>query len=229
MSKEKEGARAAPGELRRKVYRLLGAEPSRDWTASEAHGKIGHSTGAIANALESLASQGLARQTGIHPRRYRLAVAGDKRRVEVMKHIIAIAAEGGPLSSREVMRRMGRNDDRIIRKDWDDLAAAGKVPPRPLGPYAPERVERWRHSWPDVSGLPAGAILFKTEPMLRAFTEQVQATAERDVPGVRQTWERQLEVLEGLIAAARRAVTGMDVDEFIDSVLGASEKKEGER
>jgi hypothetical protein len=53
------------------------------------------------------------------------------RMSQVEQAINEIIASGSELSGRGVARHMGRNSDHGIRRDWDTLAAQGRVPPRP--------------------------------------------------------------------------------------------------
>ncbi len=62
-----------PGGLRDKVLAHLAANPGLEFTPHEIHKVNGHSSGAIANALETLVSLGEAEVATEKPRRFRLA------------------------------------------------------------------------------------------------------------------------------------------------------------
>ncbi|RPE38688.1 IclR-like helix-turn-helix domain-containing protein [Streptomyces sp. Ag109_O5-1] len=68
-----EKKRLAPGGLRDMVIDHLQAHPGEAFTATKISRVIGKSSGAIANALVSLARQGIAEQVSERPRAYRLA------------------------------------------------------------------------------------------------------------------------------------------------------------
>ncbi|MGP3949638.1 helix-turn-helix domain-containing protein [Streptomyces sp. 7N604] len=68
-----EKKRLAPGALRQMVIAHLQAHPSEALTATKISRVIEKSSGAIANALVTLARQGVAEQVSEHPRTYRLA------------------------------------------------------------------------------------------------------------------------------------------------------------
>ncbi|MBI0300201.1 hypothetical protein JBE04_38535 [Streptomyces sp. PRKS01-29] len=63
--------RLAPGALRHMVIDHLTAHPDEAFTATRISRIIGKSSGAIANALATLAKQGVAEQVTEHPRTYR--------------------------------------------------------------------------------------------------------------------------------------------------------------
>ncbi|GAA4617235.1 hypothetical protein GCM10023195_76840 [Actinoallomurus liliacearum] len=63
-------AHAAPGQLREKVAGHLAAHPGKEFTPHEISKVIGHSAGAIANALDRLAALGQAIETCERPRRF---------------------------------------------------------------------------------------------------------------------------------------------------------------
>lgn len=63
-------ARSQPGELRRKVADHLDAHPGAEFTPHEIGKVIGHSAGAVANALDRLVGDGEAEQTCERPRRF---------------------------------------------------------------------------------------------------------------------------------------------------------------
>ncbi|MFF4145661.1 hypothetical protein ACFY0A_30840 [Streptomyces sp. NPDC001698] len=65
--------RLAPGGLRQLVIDHLNAHPSEAFTATRISRLIDRSSGAIANALATLAKQGLAEQVTDRPRTYRAA------------------------------------------------------------------------------------------------------------------------------------------------------------
>ena len=62
-----------PGGLRDKVLAHLVAHPGGEFTPHEIHKVLGHSSGAIANALETLVRLGQAEVATEKPRRFRLA------------------------------------------------------------------------------------------------------------------------------------------------------------
>ncbi|KNE83825.1 MULTISPECIES: hypothetical protein [Streptomyces] len=70
--------RLAPGGLRQMVIDHLTAHPGEAFTATKISRQIEKSSGAIANALVTLAAQGVAEQVSEKPRTYRLATSGDK-------------------------------------------------------------------------------------------------------------------------------------------------------
>lgn len=65
--------RLAPGALRQMVIDHLQAHPGEAFTATKISRVIGKSSGAIANALVTLTSQGITEQAGEQPRTYRAA------------------------------------------------------------------------------------------------------------------------------------------------------------
>ncbi|MBL1102755.1 hypothetical protein [Streptomyces coffeae] len=65
--------RLAPGALRQMVIAHLTAHPNEAFTATRISRTIEKSSGAIANALTTLTSQGIAEQVTKRPRTYRLA------------------------------------------------------------------------------------------------------------------------------------------------------------
>ncbi|GAB7031265.1 hypothetical protein AB0G35_11200 [Streptomyces sp. NPDC021749] len=65
--------RPAPGALRQMVIDHLRAHPAEAFTATRISRIIEKSSGAIANALDKLASQGIATQVNDRPRRFQLA------------------------------------------------------------------------------------------------------------------------------------------------------------
>ena len=66
---------ARPGGLREKVLAHLRANPGSSFTPHEIHKVTGHSSGAIANALDTLVKHGDAELADEKPRRFRLADA----------------------------------------------------------------------------------------------------------------------------------------------------------
>ncbi|GAA2110094.1 MarR family transcriptional regulator [Streptomyces synnematoformans] len=68
--------RLAPGALRKQVLSHLQAHPTEAFTATQISRAIERSSGAIANALATLTTKGLAEQVTDTPRRYRLTEAG---------------------------------------------------------------------------------------------------------------------------------------------------------
>ena len=69
----KKAPAARPGGLREKVLAHLRANPGSSFTPHEIHNVIGHSSGAIANALDTLVKHGDAELASEKPRRFRLA------------------------------------------------------------------------------------------------------------------------------------------------------------
>ncbi|MFG2398443.1 hypothetical protein [Streptomyces lydicus] len=65
--------RLAPGALRQMVIDHLRAHPAEAFTATRISRTIERSSGAIANALDKLVSQGIAKQVNDRPREFRLA------------------------------------------------------------------------------------------------------------------------------------------------------------
>ncbi|GAB3971301.1 hypothetical protein GCM10029978_046230 [Actinoallomurus acanthiterrae] len=63
-------AHSAPGQLREKVAAHLAAHPGKEFTPHEISKVIGHSAGAIANALDRLVALGQAMETCERPRRF---------------------------------------------------------------------------------------------------------------------------------------------------------------
>jgi hypothetical protein len=63
-------ARSHPGEMRAKVAAHLAAHPGKEFTPHEIGKVIGHSAGAVANALDRLATLGQAVETCERPRRF---------------------------------------------------------------------------------------------------------------------------------------------------------------
>ena len=64
---------ARPGGLREKILAHLRANPGSSFTPHEIHKVNGHSSGAIANALDTLVKHGDAELATEKPRRFRLA------------------------------------------------------------------------------------------------------------------------------------------------------------
>jgi Fic family protein len=62
-----------PGGLRDKVLAHLVAHPGSEFTPHEIHKVLGHSSGAIANALDTLVKLGEAEVATDKPRRFRRA------------------------------------------------------------------------------------------------------------------------------------------------------------
>jgi len=71
----KKAPAARPGGLREKVLAHLRANPGSSFTPHEIHKVTGHSSGAIANALDTLVRHGDAELATEKPRRFRLAGA----------------------------------------------------------------------------------------------------------------------------------------------------------
>ena len=69
----KKAPAAQPGGLREKVLAHLRANPGSSFTPHEIHKVNGHSSGAIANALDTLVKHGDAELATEKPRRFRLA------------------------------------------------------------------------------------------------------------------------------------------------------------
>jgi len=69
----KKASAAQPGGLREKVLTHLHANPGSSFTPHEIHKVTGHSSGAIANALDTLVKHGDAELATEKPRRFRLA------------------------------------------------------------------------------------------------------------------------------------------------------------
>lgn len=69
--------RLAPGGLRQLVADYLTAHPKEAFTATRISREIDRSSGAIANALVTLANRGVAEQVGDRPRTYRAATPKD--------------------------------------------------------------------------------------------------------------------------------------------------------
>ncbi|WP_164716122.1 MarR family transcriptional regulator [Streptomyces sp. WAC 06738] len=67
--------RLAPGALREQVLRHLQTHPTEEFTATQISRVIERSSGAIANALATLTTKGLAERVTDTPRRYRLTDA----------------------------------------------------------------------------------------------------------------------------------------------------------
>lgn len=61
---------ARPGELQDKVATLLADHPGREFTVTEVAKDLGHSGGAVGNALKTLAADGRITETSTSPRRY---------------------------------------------------------------------------------------------------------------------------------------------------------------
>lgn len=61
---------ARPGELQDKVALLLADHPRRAFTVTEVAKELGHSGGAVGNALKTLAADGRITETSTSPRRY---------------------------------------------------------------------------------------------------------------------------------------------------------------
>jgi hypothetical protein len=63
---------ARPGALRDKILAHLQAHPGNDFTPHDLHKVLGNSSGAIANALDTLVSHGQAQLASDKPRKFRL-------------------------------------------------------------------------------------------------------------------------------------------------------------
>ncbi|WP_372515764.1 AAA family ATPase [Streptantibioticus ferralitis] len=64
-------SKARPGELRARIAAMLATDPSRSFTVTELANQLGHSGGAVGNALETLVARGQADRIGTQPRTYR--------------------------------------------------------------------------------------------------------------------------------------------------------------
>lgn len=71
------GARLGKGQLRARVLEHLRAQPGHQFTPSAVAKALGHSSGAIGNALVRLVAAGEVEEVSDRPRRY--AVAADRR------------------------------------------------------------------------------------------------------------------------------------------------------
>jgi aspartate/methionine/tyrosine aminotransferase len=71
----KKAPAARPGGLREKVLAHLHDHPGESFTPHEIHKVNGHSSGAIANALDTLVKHGDAELATEKPRRFRLTAA----------------------------------------------------------------------------------------------------------------------------------------------------------
>lgn len=67
------GPRLAPGQLHQMVREHLQASPEQDLTPTQISRTLGRSSGAIANALDTMVSRGEAIMTSAKPRRYQAA------------------------------------------------------------------------------------------------------------------------------------------------------------
>ncbi|WP_405160762.1 AAA family ATPase [Nocardia sp. NBC_01499] len=94
------GARLGNGELRRMVARVLADNPGTDYSPREIAKLLGHSSGAIGNALAALVTGGSAEQTCAAPRRYR-ANAGTAAVAAVAPTPAAPAAPAAPRRARK--------------------------------------------------------------------------------------------------------------------------------
>ncbi|WP_329562038.1 hypothetical protein [Kitasatospora sp. NBC_01266] len=70
------GSRLAPGQLHQLVLEHLRANPEQDWTPTKVSQALGRSSGAIANALDTMVSRGEAVMTNDKPRRFQAAPSG---------------------------------------------------------------------------------------------------------------------------------------------------------
>ncbi|GAA1215426.1 hypothetical protein GCM10009665_01560 [Kitasatospora nipponensis] len=68
------GPRLAPGQLHQMVLAHLRANPEHDWTPTKLSQALGRSSGATANALDTMVARGEAVMTSAKPRRYQAAV-----------------------------------------------------------------------------------------------------------------------------------------------------------
>ena len=129
---------ARPGGLRGKVLAHLEDHPDATFTPHEIHKVLGNSSGAIANALDTLVKRGEAELAAERPRRFRLA-AGQP----------APAAAGGGRRGPRRGRQHGTGGCRVrTRAD----GRGGSTPPRPPGPPS-----RSSGSCPCGPGCPASA------------------------------------------------------------------------
>ncbi|SRR6266536_1073182 len=74
-ARSRAAGRLGQGELRRKVAAFLADSPTAAWKPGEIAGKLGHSAGAVGNALTTLADRGEAVREPGRPVRYRATAA----------------------------------------------------------------------------------------------------------------------------------------------------------
>lgn len=133
-----------------------------------------------------------------------------KRKEEVKRHIWNQVHEGQPLSCRAIMRLMGRSDDRTIRKDWDEAAAKGEVPPRPGAEpkiaLSPKQLERRE----------GGRLLLDIEARLRGVIHEIGNASPKYQANARDFWLRHLAIIAKLTDEATGMVTGGMLDGVLE-------------
>jgi hypothetical protein len=72
------GPRLRPGALRSLVHGWLAERPGQEFTPTRIGKELGHSAGAVGNALATMTDQGEVVQTSQKPRRYALVEGGDQ-------------------------------------------------------------------------------------------------------------------------------------------------------
>lgn len=144
--------------------------------------------------------------------------SNQQRKEEVERHIHALVQEGRLLSSREVMRRMGRADDRVIREDWDGLAAEGKVPERSRSTNAREKSHGFR----------PGRTLLEVKQSLLRFQAQFTAASDEHRRLGQEFWLRHLAEIECLLGQTWGMVTSNSLETMLEEVQHAETRKDQE-
>jgi len=135
---------ARPGALRDKVVAHLDAHPDGEFTPHEIHKVLNHSSGAIANALETLVKHGEAEVATEKPRRFRRAAEP------------AEAAPGG----RRGRRGGGQRGAGGCRVTTPHGSRGGSVPPRPPA----GKPQQWFVLRPWVFDVTLAAVLLRAAP-----------------------------------------------------------------
>lgn len=146
-------------------------------------------------------------------------MTAEERKNQVEYHLKQMLSEGTTPSSREVMRRMGRSDDRSIRKDWDALAVEGRAPVRPRSVNATEKEHGFR----------PGRTLLSVEDRLSRFqSEFITASDEHKELG-REFWLRHLGEIERVLSQTWELITGAGLEQLLQQVSDLQNRKEKEQ
>lgn len=121
-----------------------------------------------------------------------------------------IDASGKTPSSREIARRMGRSDDRTIRKDWDMLHKEGRLPERPgAQPGGGKEVAR---------------LLAETEMKLRAIIQAIGSASPEYAQNAQEYWLHHLDAISHLTEDSIKMITGEMLDGFLAEIQGGENR-----
>ena len=136
-----------PGGLRDKVLAHLDAHPDGEFTPHEIHKVLGHSSGAIANALDTLVKLGEAEVATEKPRRFRRA---------------AQPAEAAPEADERTARtaRSRTAPNWRVPRDNPHGSRGGSVPPRPPA----GKPQQWFVLRPWVFDVTLAGVLLRAAP-----------------------------------------------------------------